>query len=94
MLGVTLDRSHSDKLCLIAHEGETLGPAKTALKVTHGWFQSDYRPALSAFEAWTNAGATHHGSLSPGKLAEATRWLGMTCALPVHTITQSGIQHD
>jgi L-arabinose isomerase len=94
MLGVTLDRNRSDKLCLIALEGQTLESAKTALKVTHGWFQSDHRPALSAFEAWANAGATHHGSLSPGKLAEATRWLGMTCALPVQTITQTGIQHD
>lgn len=90
MLGVTLDLTQSEKLCLIAMEGRTLEPAKTRLKVTNGWFQTDQRPALSAFETWANASATHHGSLSPGHLAEATRWLGMICELPVTTIIRTG----
>lgn len=90
MLGVTLDLTRSDKLSLIALEGQTLEAPKTKLNVTNGWFQTDLRPAISAFDAWANAGATHHGSLSRGHLGDATRWLGMICGLPVTTITRTG----
>ena len=93
MLGVTLDRNRSEKLTLIAMEGETVREGATALNVTHGWFRTDRAPALRAFEAWANAGATHHGALCPGHLAEATQWLGMLRGLPVATITREGILH-
>ncbi len=88
MLGATLDRTRSARLSLIAMEGETLNPAKTALKVTAGWFRTSRRPALSAFEDWANAAATHHGALAPGHLAEATHWLGMLSDLPVTAISE------
>jgi len=90
MLGVTLDRTRSERLTLIALEGHTLEPAETALRVTNGWFRTTHRSALSAIEAWANASATHHGSLSPGHLAEATRWLGMILGHPVTTINEKG----
>ena len=90
ILGLTLDRTRSERLTLIALEGHTLDPPKTALNVTNGWFRTIHRPALSTFEAWANAGATHHGSLSPGHLAEAIRWLGMIWGHPVTTITEKG----
>jgi L-arabinose isomerase len=94
MLGATLNRNRSERLSLIALEGETLGPSPTALKVTYGHFQTSRRPALQAFEAWANAGATHHGALCPDHLAEATGWLGMLCHLPVTTITENGTKND
>lgn len=93
MLGVTLDRTRSEKLSLIALEGHILEPSKTALNVTNGWFQTTHRPAVSAFEAWANASATHHGSLSPGHLAEATGWLGKLWGHPVSTISEKGAIH-
>lgn len=94
MLGAALDQSRSERLSLIALEGRTLEPSVTALKVTNGWFQSCHRPALSAFEAWANAGATHHGALAPGHLSEAVQWLGMLCQLPVTSITENGAKNN
>jgi L-arabinose isomerase len=88
MLGVTLDRSVSDRLKLIALEGETLHPARTALKVTQGWFRPGGGRPLAAFESWANAGATHHGALSPGHLAEALGWLGSLCGWPISILPQ------
>ena len=88
MIGVTLDRNVSERLSFIALQGETLEPPNTALKVTHGWFQSSMRPAPRAFEAWANAGATHHGALSRGNLVEALNWLAMLRDFPVTQITE------
>ncbi|MBK8085151.1 MAG: hypothetical protein IPK28_15775 [Devosia sp.] len=93
MLGATLDQSRSERLSLVALEGRTLELGATALNVTNGWFQTSQRPALSAFEAWANAGATHHGALSPGHLSEAAQWLGTLCQLPVTTIAQNGVRN-
>ena len=90
MLGATIDRTKSERLSLIALDGHTLEPANTALNVTNGWFQTTKRPALLAFEAWANAGATHHGALSPGRLGEATAWLGKLCGFPVTEISSEG----
>ncbi len=55
---------------LIAMEGEVLDPPKVALSVTSAWFRAEKRPMRKAMSAWIQAGATHHGSLSPGHLAE------------------------
>ena len=86
MLGVTLDRGTSERLKLIALEGDTLHPARTALKVTQGWFRTTGGRPLRTFEAWSNAGATHHGALSRGHLSEAARWLAAQRGWPVTTI--------
>ena len=93
MLGVTLDRSRSETLSLIAMEGATLHPARTALRVTQGWFRSAGRDPVTDFEGWANAGATHHGALTRGHLAEATRWLGAALDWPVTTLP-TGDRHD
>jgi L-fucose isomerase-like protein len=55
---------------LIAMEGEVLDPPEVALSVTSAWFRAEKRPMRKAMAAWIQAGATHHGSLSPGHLAE------------------------
>lgn len=95
MIGVTLDRTRSEKPVLIALGGETLEPAKTGLKVTNGWFQTARRPALSAFEAWANAGATHHGALSRGDLGEALAWISQLSGWPLTQISkESEAYHD
>ncbi len=86
MLGLTLDRTQSERLSMIALEGETLQPARTALKVTQGWFRTAGQDPITDFEAWANAGATHHGALSRGHLAEAARWLARLCDWPLTTI--------
>lgn len=88
MLGVTLDRRASDRLCMIALEGETLEPARTGLKVTQGWFRARGGRPIDAFEAWANSGATHHGALSRGHLAEAMRWLSSQCGWPLITLSE------
>jgi L-arabinose isomerase len=94
MLGAALDQGRSERLSLLAMEGRTLEPSVTALKVTNGWFQPSHQPALSAFEAWANAGATHHGALAPGHLSEAVQWLGVLCQLPVTSITENGAKNN
>lgn len=55
---------------LIVIEGEVLDPPAVALSVTSAWFRAEKRPMRNAMAAWIQAGATHHGSLSPGHLAE------------------------
>lgn len=87
MLGLTLDRSRSERLTLIAMPGTTLHPARTGLRVTQGWFRSAGPDPITDFEGWANAGATHHGALSRGNLAEAARWLTNLCGLPFAPIT-------
>lgn len=90
MLGVTLDRSLSDRLGLIALEGDTLTHARTALKVMQGWFRTRGGQPISAFEGWANAAATHHGALSRGHLAEAARWLAAQRGWPI-TVLPEGV---
>lgn len=92
-LGFALDTSRSSRLTMIAMEGRTGAPARTALKVTSGWFHADARPAAAAFEAWANAGATHHLALSRGALAEALGWIGRLTDSPVIRITSKGVEH-
>jgi L-fucose isomerase-like protein len=75
MLGAALDVSMSDRLGLIALEGHTVDLPPTALKVPQGWFAPANGDPIGAFEGWANAGATHHGALSRGHLAEAAQWL-------------------
>ena len=90
MLGLTLDRSRSERLSLIALQGETLHPARTALKVTQGWFRTNGPDPIADFEGWANAGATHHGALSKGHLAEAAMWLARLREWPVTIIPSGG----
>lgn len=93
MLGLTLDRSRSERLTLIAMPGTTLHPARTALRVTQGWFRTAGPDPITDFEGWANAGATHHGALSRGNLAEAARWLAGLSGLPLASIP-SGISDE
>lgn len=90
MLGLTLDRSRSERLSLIALQGETLARPPTALKVTQGWFRSAGPDPITDFESWANAGATHHGALSKGHLAEAAGWLARLCDWPITAIPAGG----
>jgi len=75
MVGAALDRSRGMRLTLAAMEGRVPGPATTGLRVTHGWFETNHRPAVRAMERWIATGATHHGALSRGHLAEGLSWL-------------------
>ncbi|WP_180900387.1 hypothetical protein [Martelella soudanensis] len=92
MLGVVPDKG-AGKFRLLALEGDTLSPARTALQVTHGWFRTNRRPALDAFEAWANAHATHHGALSRGHLGEAIGWLGRLTGYAVTEIASGRSPH-
>src|SRR5690606_15283276 len=47
MLAVTLDRTHSERLTLLAMEGRVAEPPETALKITQGWFQTTAQPATA-----------------------------------------------
>jgi L-arabinose isomerase len=93
MLGVVPD-PQAGSFRLIALEGATPdAPAKTGLKVTNGWFQTALRPATAAFEAWAEAGATHHGALSRGALAEPSRWLARALGYRVAEIAGEGARN-
>ena len=92
MLGMVPD-TNAGTFRLLALEGETLAPAKTALQVTHGWFRTKRRPALDAFEAWANAHATHHGALSREHLGESIGWLGRLTGYAVTDITSGRSPH-
>lgn len=82
MLAVTLDRTRSKRLTLLAMEGSVGHRPETALKITQAWFQTRRRPATQAMERWIGAGATHHGALSAGHLAEAVTWVSRLAKLP------------
>lgn len=90
MLGATPDLTRSERLTLLALDGEIVDPPDTALKVTHGFFRTDVAPGQEAFRRWANAGATHHGALSRGRLGQAVEWLGTLTKLPV---TRIGVPH-
>lgn len=87
MVAVTLDRTLSQRLTLLAMEGAVGEPPQTSLKITQGWFQTAHRPAASAMERWIGAGATHHGALSAGHLAEAISWVARFARLPSRIVT-------
>jgi L-arabinose isomerase len=94
MLGLVPDLE-AGAFRLIALEGDVPDdPARTALKVTQGWFRTARRPALAAFEAWAEAGATHHGALSRGALGEAAGWLARGAGYRVTRIGSEGARHD
>jgi len=82
MLAVTLDRTNSKRLTLLAMEGSVGDVPQTALKITQAWFRTSRRPATLAMERWISAGATHHGALSAGHLAEAVTWVSRFAKLP------------
>lgn len=93
MLGVVPDL-RAGSFRLLALEGETLdAPARTGLFVTSGWFRTALRPALAAFEAWADAGATHHGALSRGDIAEAAGWLARLIGYRFVRIGPGGVRH-
>lgn len=70
MIGFTPRAGAKGGFALIAMEGEVAEPPKVALSVSSAWFRADRRPMRRAFARWAEAGATHHGSLSPGRLAD------------------------
>lgn len=70
VLGFTLDATRDPVPTLVALEGAVEKGPRTGLRVTHGLFRADAAPAERAFGLWAEAGATHHGALSPGRLAE------------------------
>jgi L-arabinose isomerase len=67
-------------------EGEVLEPPNVALSVTSAWFRADQRPMRKAMEGWIQSGATHHGSLSPGRLAEPITKLAALLGIGVECI--------
>lgn len=69
MIGFTPRAEAKNGFALIAMEGEVGEPPEVRLSVTSAWFRADARPMRRAFSRWAEAGATHHGSLSPGRLA-------------------------
>jgi L-arabinose isomerase len=71
---------------LIVMEGEVLEPPNVALSVTSAWFRADQRPMRKAMEGWIQSGATHHGSLSPGRLAEPITKLAALLGIGVECI--------
>jgi L-arabinose isomerase len=70
MIGFSPRAGAAGGFALIVMEGEVLEPPDVALSVTSAWFQADKRPMRKAMAGWIQSGATHHGSLSPGRLAE------------------------
>lgn len=86
MLGAALDRTTSDRLTLLAMEGEVGEPPATGLRVTHGWFKTRKRPAVAAFEKWVATGVPHHGALSAGHLSEAAGWLSQLASFELRTV--------
>jgi len=76
MLGFSPKARAENGFVLIAMEGEALEPPDVALSVTSAWFRAQTRPMRQAMRGWIEAGATHHGSLSPGHLAKRFAMLG------------------
>jgi L-arabinose isomerase len=69
MVGFSPDGRRSEGFVLCALEGEVTGTPQVALPVTSAWFRPHGGAPYRSFEAWAGAGATHHGSLSPGHLS-------------------------
>ena len=69
MIGFSPRASSLGGFTLIAMEGEVLDASDVALSVTSAWFRADAQPMRKAMAGWIQSGATHHGSLSPGRLA-------------------------
>lgn len=81
MIGFTPRAGAPGGFVLIAMEGQVQEAPKVALSVTSAWFQADTKPMRRAFSQWAEAGATHHGSLTPGRQARRlellARFLGI-----------------
>lgn len=77
MVGFSPDRRRSEGFVLCSLEGEVTGTPQVALPVTSAWFRPQGGAPYRSFEAWAEAGATHHGSLSPGHLS--TLLAGVAC---------------
>jgi L-arabinose isomerase len=71
---------------LIVMEGEVLERPNLALTVTSAWFRADQQPMRRAMAGWIRSGATHHGSLSPGRLAEPITRLAALLGIGVECI--------
>lgn len=69
MIGFTPRAGAKRGFVLLAMEGEVEEPPQVTLSVSAAWFRADTAPMATAFERWAQGGATHHGSLSPGRLA-------------------------
>lgn len=80
-------KAHAERgFTLLAMEGETLEPPEVALSVTSAWFRATARPMRRAMRGWIEAGATHHGSLSPGLQAGRIATLGGLLGIGVDVI--------
>lgn len=81
MIGFTPRAGAPGGFTLIAMEGMVQEQPDMALTVSSAWFQADRQPMRRAFEQWAEAGATHHGALTPGRqarrLALLARFLGI-----------------
>lgn len=71
MVGFSPDGRRGEGYVLCALEGEVTGTPDVVLPVTKAWFRPAGGDPYGAFEAWARAGATHHGSLSRGRLAQS-----------------------
>lgn len=69
MIGFSPDGRRQEGYVLCALEGDVTGTPEVVLPVTKAWFRPAGGAPYRAFEAWAHAGATHHGSLSRGRLA-------------------------
>ncbi|WP_274631128.1 hypothetical protein [Arvimicrobium flavum] len=81
MVGFTPRADATGGFALIAMEGEVQEQPEIELSVSSAWFRADTQPMRRAFARWAEAGATHHGSLSPGRQASRlellARFLGI-----------------
>jgi L-arabinose isomerase len=69
MVGFSPDARRSESYVLCSLEGDVIGTPDVILPVTSAWFRPTAGTPFRSFEAWSKAGATHHGSLSPGHLS-------------------------
>lgn len=69
MIGFTPRADAKGGFSIIAMEGQVEEPPQVKLSVTSAWFRADTSPMRHAFARWAEAGATHHGALSPGRQA-------------------------
>ena len=51
---------------LVAAEGEIIGARHRQMEGPNGMFRFSAAPVAEAYQAWCQAGATHHAALVPG----------------------------
>jgi L-arabinose isomerase len=86
MIGFSPRRDATGGFVLVAMEGEVQEPPDTSLEVTQAWFSARRKPMSDALATWITAGATHHGSLSPGHLAAGVASVARILGIAVEVI--------